>query len=388
LKLTMFFPRPSGAALYRLIQPLKQIQKHHHVSLLDPERHVTKKEDASYFAFNILGSDIMFVGYTDLIANEVYDCLMPVNDVERKELGHKVNWWVDCDDSIFGISPYNIGYKDWGLMNFRIIMPSEKEIKWLWKDKEYCEGVPSKDFSISRNKQNVKRIIKLFKKANVVTTTTEAMRKQLLKYNKNVVVTPNAIDMTIFNASKRQRKLDGYFRIGWTFSPSHFPDWFDIRKTLEKFMADNKDCKLVMFSQEKFGSDIPDDQIEHYGWTNSHNEYANNMLESGVDVAICPLSDHKFNYFKSPLKWLEWGSIKIPSIVSKVMYNNHVKHRTDALVYKTQADLYNQLTELKNNAELTKTIGENAYNRIKCEYDIEVVKDKYLQIINDLKTEV
>lgn len=380
--ITSWFPKPSGVALYRTIQPLKQLKADHKVVLIDNKLDIRNPDHSYSITSAFLNSNVIFVNYTDLISNEIYDRIMPQNEEEQRMLGKKIKWWVDCDDYFFGISPYNRGYRDWGISDFTIML--DGVITPLWKDKVICDGQKGNAFNISRNRTNIKRLIQLLQKADVVTVTTQRLKDRIKRFNKNIVVMPNAIDFTIFDYTKKVSKDDGFLRIGWTFSPSHLPDWFDVRETLEKFLNENPKVKFVFIGLEPFGNKFNPEQVEHIGWTDTHKEYANNLLNSGVDIAICPLSAEKFNYFKSPLKWEEWSAIKVPCILSNVMYNDHVKNRDTALMYGNLKELTARLKEMTESKELRESIAERAYKHIKKEYDINVIGEKYKTMIKNL----
>lgn len=196
-----------------------------------------------------------------------------------------------------------------------------------------------------------------FQYADVVTTTTKIFADEIRKYNKNVVVLPNAIDPTD-ERFKINRKQSKKIRVGMIMGSSHEYDvklmegltnklpqevkdkiqfvlcGFDLRgvmKTIdmktgevherplkpeetvwyryEKQITDN--YKLVSKDYEKFLKlFIPNmewDGVENESyrrcWTKDMDNYYKHY--ENVDILLAPLEVHDFNKVKSQLKCIE-----------------------------------------------------------------------------------
>ena len=201
-------------------------------------------------------------------------------------------------------------------------------------------------------------IINHLRLADMVTTTTEIFKKELLKHNKNVVVIPNAINPNEGQFIPKPTKSDR-LRFGIICGSSHLEDikllngmtsmlpkdvidkiqfvlcGFDTNGTrtfrniktgevisrpiepketcwyeYEKILTNN----YSIVSQEhkdflnKFikGYEYPNiDEAYRRCWTKNINEYATHY--NNIDVLLVPLKENNFNKVKSQLKVIETG---------------------------------------------------------------------------------
>lgn len=201
-------------------------------------------------------------------------------------------------------------------------------------------------------------IINHLRLADMVTTTTEIFKKELLKHNKNVVVIPNAINPNEGQFIPKPTKSDR-LRFGIICGSSHLEDiklLNGMTSMLPKYVIDKIQFVLCGFdtngtrtfrnvktgevisrpiepketcwyeyekiltnnysivSQEhkdflnKFikGYEYPNiDEAYRRCWTKNINEYATHY--NNIDVLLVPLKENNFNKVKSQLKVIEAG---------------------------------------------------------------------------------
>tara|TARA_R110000796_G_scaffold58413_4_gene134846 strand:+ start:4771 stop:6009 length:1239 start_codon:yes stop_codon:yes gene_type:complete len=211
---------------------------------------------------------------------------------------------------------------------------------------------------VKNNNLDVKILDNLRIAENVI-TTTEIFADEIKKYNKNVVVLPNAIDPTEKQYSPNPEPSDK-IRIGWLGGSSHLADLkllnhvvsklksdglldkiqfvlcgFDIRgkvnminkETGEQTQRDIKPHETVWCEYEKIFTnnyttispkykehllryvteEFPNVMDEPYRrvWTKPITNYATNY--NLFDISLAPLTEHTFNKVKSQLKVIESG---------------------------------------------------------------------------------
>ena len=198
--------------------------------------------------------------------------------------------------------------------------------------------------------------------SDYVITTTEIFANEVRKFNKNVIVLPNAIDPSEPQFQNKPIKNDKKLRVGWLGGSSHLNDlelikgslnsWvhspegkesqlvvcgFDLRGTItetnqqtgeqktrkispkesvwcryEEMFTDNYRSlspeykrHLLMYSQDE--DNAYNDLNEPYRrvWTKPITTYASNY--NNFDVSLAPLKEHIFNKAKSQLKVIEAG---------------------------------------------------------------------------------
>jgi glycosyltransferase involved in cell wall biosynthesis len=298
--------------------------------------------------------------------------------------------------------------------------------------------LPTKEHPIHQliieNKMNLK-IIENLKSASYVTTTTELFANEIRKFNKNVLVLPNAIDPTEGQFTQPTLPSDK-IRVGWLGGSSHLHDLklldgmvsklqpiqdklqfyvcgFDTRGTvteLNKQTGEQKqrpikpeetvwvryeeiftnNYKIVSPEYKKFldnfeDSVYPDLEKENYVrvWTRPVDSYARNY--SNFDISLAPIKNHVFNRMKSQLKVIEAGFYKKALIASNVgPYTIDLKHSmkngefTDgnALLVdepKNHSDWSKYIKKLVDNPNMIVDLGEKLYETVSHKYHLDTV---------------
>ena len=287
---------------------------------------------------------------------------------------------------------------------------------------------------IMQNKLHEK-IVKNLKAASYVMTTTEIFANEIRKFNKNVVVFPNAIDPNESQFKEPTLPSDK-IRVGWLGGSSHLHDLklidgtisklsplqdklqyyvcgFDTRGTVteinkqtgEKTQRPIKPEETVWLKYEKiFTNDYKIitpkykeflekfEDKEYFGsenenyvrvWTKPVNSYAKNY--SKFDISLAPIQDHVFNRMKSQLKVIEAGFYKKALIASNVgPYTIDLKHAlnqgqfTDgnALLVdnaRNHSDWAKNIKKLVENPNMIVDLGERLYETVKVKYDLNQV---------------
>lgn len=279
------------------------------------------------------------------------------------------------------------------------------------------------------------KIIANLKVCDYVTTTTELFANEIRKFNKNVIVLPNAVDPTDTQFNEPTLPSEK-IRVGWLGGSSHLHDLklldgmvsklspiqdklqyhlcgFDIRgqiteinrQTGEKTQRPIKPEETVWVKYENiFTNDykiiteryknylntfVENDYVgvenENYVrvWTRPVTSYAKNY--SKFDISLAPIKNHIFNRMKSQLKVIEAGFYKKALIASNVgPYTIDLKHAmkngqfTDGnalLVDETRnhSDWAKNIKKLVDNPNMITDLGERLYETVKDTYDLNNV---------------
>ena len=279
------------------------------------------------------------------------------------------------------------------------------------------------------------KIIANLKVASYVMTTTEIFANEIRKFNKNVVVFPNAINPKESQFNEPTLSSDK-IRVGWLGGSSHLHDLklldgmvsklkpqqdklqyyvcgFDTRGTVteinketgqekrrdirpeetvwvryEEIFTDK--YKIITPNYKTFLDKFEDEEFlgwqnENYVrvWTKPATSYAKNY--SKFDISLAPIVDHSFNRMKSQLKVIEAGFYKKALIASNVgPYTIDLKHAlkdgnfTDgnALLVdknKNHSDWAKFVKKLVDNPNMIKDMGERLYETVKDRYDLNKV---------------
>ena len=284
------------------------------------------------------------------------------------------------------------------------------------------------------NKINEKIVANL-KAAKYVSTTTPLFADEISKFNKNVVVFPNAINPNESQFKEPTPESDK-IRIGWLGGSSHLHDLqlldqsfskltkysdklqyvlcgFDTRGTVTEINAQTKEHKkrnilphetvwaqyekiftqnysivsedykkyLLNYSQEEFSNENSESYLRV--WTKPVQSYAKNY--SKFDVSLAPIKNHMFNRMKSQLKVIESGFYKKALIASNLgPYTIDLKHCLEngnfvdgnALLVdenRNHSDWAKFIEKLVKNPNMVKDMGERLYETVKDKYDLNVV---------------
>ena len=287
---------------------------------------------------------------------------------------------------------------------------------------------------IKFNKINEKIVANL-KVASHITTTTEIFANEIRKFNKNVVVFPNAINPNEPQFKEPTLESDR-LRVGWLGGSSHLHDiqlldqpfgkitnlkdklqfvlcGFDTRGTIteinqqtgehkkrdilphetvwaqyEKIFTQNhllvsEEYKkyLLKYTQEVYPNQYDESYVRV--WTQPVTSYAKNY--SKFDVSLAPIKNTMFNRMKSQLKVIEAGFYKKALITSDLgPYTIDLKHCLDhgnfvdgnAMLVnenRNHSDWAKYIKKLVDNPNLVKDMGERLYETVKDTYDLNNV---------------
>jgi glycosyltransferase involved in cell wall biosynthesis len=279
------------------------------------------------------------------------------------------------------------------------------------------------------------KIITNLKVCDYVTTTTEIFANEIRKYNKNVIVLPNAIDPNEGQFNEPTLPSEK-IRVGWLGGSSHLHDLklldgmvsklspiqdklqyyvcgFDTRGTVteinqqtgQKTQRPISPSETVWVKYEEIFTNkykiitpnykeyldtfvegyYPNVEKENYVrvWTRPVNSYAKNY--SKFDISLAPIQNHIFNRMKSQLKVIEAGFYKKALIASNVgPYTIDLKHALDkgqftdgnALLVNennNHSDWAKYVKKLVDNPNFITDIGERLYETVKDTYNLNVV---------------
>ena len=99
-----------------------------------------------------------------------------------------------------------------------------------------------------------------------------------------------------------------------------------------------------------------------------------------------PLEDIPFQKYKSNIRYLDYSSLGIPSIISNVIpFSESIRHNKTALLVNNHSDdWFNAIKSLIQDEELRETIGNNAFYDLCKNYPIESSILEWKEIIYDL----
>jgi len=240
----------------------------------------------------------------------------------------------------------------------------------------------------------------LLKAADIVTTTTETLKKRLKKFNKNVVVIPNAIDFSKFPKSDGVKEK---LRVGYTGAATH---WGDVAFVLEaiKDLQGNYDFDFVLqgmtgvpliaeiYSARQILAQRaePERKQYHESILKLYDEikqlnyfhipfyppelYPSVLSDCNIDIGIAPLKDNTFNQAKSCIKFYEYATVGAATLASNVLpYNKEVGYYAK----NTYKDWKKKLEKLITDEDFRSKLYEKQWKFVQKNRDIKKVIENW-----------
>ena len=271
---------------------------------------------------------------------------------------------LDIDDRYDEVDPLSDSYQYFGTQEVVL-----KDGTKLWED-----GV---NIDIKANRKRQKIFKKILSTVDLIITTTVNLHRYASKFNKNVVIIPNAIDFDLFPRIEVKKPRD-VIRIVWSGGSSHYNDLFMIKDVLKEIMKKYPKVEYHHVGQEFKGilKDLPQDRVFTYRWLHPHG-HGYRLATIGGDIGLCPLNDTSFNRMKSSIKYYEYSAVGMATIAKNIPpYSDDIKDGYNALLYSDEADLYKKIEFLINDPIKRIELANNAYDYVKKHRNIiDVVKD-------------
>lgn len=365
---------PSGCLYYRLQVPAKSLFK-----LGLGEAFIDMGKQSGDDAIQAMFQSDVIVDYAltgpnmESVLNIVGN-MKPGWNEERTEMLFPPSVIFDIDDRIDCLHPFNPAFVHLGVRSpdgqklktgDRIVttFPDGSEIV-VWED-----GVTRQDnqtFDVDRNWRKVEAVFDVARKCDGVTVPSLGLQKFYRDEVgcKEVYVFPNSIVPEDYPKPELAPRTDGSVRILWQGGASHLVDWFPLRDAVSIIAKKYPQVKFVIWGTEfKWVHDnIPEDQLELRPWL-PYDAYKPMRTIIDADINLCPLVDNIFNRGKSAIKWYEGVMPFRPeaTLAGNVPpYSEEMTDGVNGLLYNDPKEFIDKLSLLIENAELRRTLAENA----------------------------
>ena len=337
LKIWGISNQDTAVQFYRINQPLRFIanQKLTTVHTMpffgSHSDHLTSKEFIEYYALEGKWADVLFS--TCATSQEYLALLLALKDM------YKLKLVIDLDDDILSthLEPNNPAYRAYLQQSARFA--------------EYAQAC--------------------LREADLVTVSTDYLKKKYESINKNIVVVKNAIDPEFF---KFKRKKNKKLTIGYAGSGSHQLDWMMIEPIL-KGLKDKYDLRIAVLGPMQ--TKIADEQIN---WVDTL-KYPEELAKLGFDIGVAPIRDSMMSRAKSNLRWLEYSSYNIPTVSSDVVSFKGIRN---IVRVSEPEEWYEALEKLIVDRKYRTELGKLAHNEVRDGYTPEQWSRKLYDNIREL----
>lgn len=206
--------------------------------------------------------------------------------------------------------------------------------------------------------------------ADLITVTQPDLAKKFEKYNKNIKVLPNLLDLEHWDIKPKYKNDSDTIRIGWAGSMTHMNDLKSVIPALKRICSEFPEVRLIFTGETRIGQHL--EGLPYEIMLGQPVEVWPTRLHGlRYDIGIAPLVDTEFNRCKSNIKWQEYAINEIPGVFSNIVYPSAVKHGISGFIAKNEEDWYKYLKMLVENKELREKIGKNAYKDAIKNYSLE-----------------
>lgn len=226
-------------------------------------------------------------------------------------------------------------------------------------------------------------------KADLVTCSTEFLKKEYSKYTKApIVVLPNCIDPNDYPKPVHKNNLK--LRIGFIGSVMYKEDRSAIQDLIIE-LSHRNDVEIVCFGlippdkragSEKYYQGIKEDcdfwetiDCEWHCQTQIE-DYLPTLNSLNLDIAVIARKDNYFNRCKSNIKYLEMSMLEIPCVCQsfrdcKSPYDEDIIDGWNGYLAEDQDEFKNRIEELIRFPDLRKNISKNAKQYVLDNYNIK-----------------
>ena len=350
--------------------------------------------------------DVLFISgctYKELPKSFRYRILHQIEQLKAGDLVSNVCFFLDLDPFLVNDYRFIIFYRcPWTPMVEKAIEYAKKlnkrvffDIDDLIIDTKYINLLPHWNNLTSFEREEydnyVNLIGKTLKLCEGAITTNSIIEKELKNYVPEVFINHNIANEEMFQLSldaidrKSKKKKKDEIIIGYfSGSISHSSDFIFILPAITKIMKEFNYVKLMIVGQLKLSDDfknISSKIIIHpfVDWRMLPELIAN------VDINIAPFEENIYNEAKSEIKWLEASLVKVPTITNNIgSFKANIINGKTGLLCSSIEDWYNALKKLIMDAKLKITIGQNAFEFCKMNYNSLYTGFKISNYINSI----
>lgn len=251
--------------------------------------------------------------------------------------------WIDFDDDLFTVPKYNPAH------------------------------------SFYSKQETLDCIMTACRMADVITVTSPKLQKVYSKYNKNVIVIPNAwndinfpFDMNAFSNKKI---------VNWRGSATHRNDLLEYKDSILKAVNLKKDWQWSWIGKEHWMiSDFIDDKQKITLDEMDIIQFFNVMKQLNPAIQIVPLKINEFNEAKSNIAWLEASYAGAVTIAPPMEQWD----RPGIIRYQDMDHIYDEIADTMGNDKKRKAMWKDSIEFIESELSLSKVNQKRIDIIESL----
>lgn len=228
------------------------------------------------------------------------------------------------------------------------------------------------------------------KLADEVTTTTDVLQQRLMGLidGRTPIVIPNALDpYDNWTPTPVTGSPDEWKRIFWQGGATHAEDWMECAEAVDMVMQEKKDVRLVIMGflppivSQYLKKPYWKGRVEYLGF-NDPETYFEIVHHIRADVGIAPLRSVNFNFGKSPIKFLEYSVIGMPTVASGIPpYAPVIEDDEDGFLAYDKEVWFNSIMTCLSDNKKRLDVVEKARKKIRDDFDVKKTAELWKKVL-------
>jgi glycosyltransferase involved in cell wall biosynthesis len=334
-----------------------------------------------------LGSPLKELSKTGKFKFFIHDNILDISKINHK-----------CFDIIIIQRSVNINPKN-------IIKTCEKyNIRIIYDTDDDLINLPKKHVDYTNYKHKIEDIEFLAKNSSLIIVSTPILKKRYEKYNKNIKII-KFYQIKILSNKNKQKSIkvessdsnNKEIKIGYFGGDTHQQDLLILKKPIKNLKKKGLNFQFEVLGTykekdlKKYDLESVVNIIEHPTDDNTKGRFLNfedfmkllKKIAINWDIGLCPLLENEFNSGKSELKYIEYTSLGIPSILSNVEpYKSIITDGYNGFLASTPEQWEKKLEKLITNKQLREEILKNAILDVEENYSLKNTVMQWEKILN------
>lgn len=310
----------------------------------------------------------------------------PLKCLEKQNLGFN---WIDIGElidgklepkieNIFSLDILIIQRQICGLIPFNALksLIKDRDIKIVYEIDDALTDLPLHHPHYLHFERFRPFIYEYLKNADLVTVSTEGLKRLYSSYSDKIVVLNNYFSNELITKKVSfPRFSDGPVKILFSGTITHEPDFKEIEGVLRRILNEfGEAVELLMWGGTTFTSLSQLNNVKIIDeFYNDYYKYLQKLQTIEADFAVIPLNDNVFNRSKSHIKWIEYSACGIPGIYSNIgEYSVSIRNEvTGILVDNNYEQWYNAIRRFIEDEGFRENIARISYETVHNDFTFE-----------------
>lgn len=258
----------------------------------------------------------------------------------------------------------------------RLVCLLAKRVVYDIDDMIYLKEQKSKANPVISNLKGKQKPLFLFKNADYVLTSTDAIRQYATAFSNRVVSVPITVDTNLYRPKLSYAIQHRKPIIGWTGSLSTSP-YLHLLDGVLKELSKEYEFQLMVMGDPDFS--IPGVDVKAIPW---RADYEVTTIAS-FDIGLYPLPDDPWVHGKGGGKALQYMALGVPTVATWIAYNSKIiENGVDGFLVTTDAEWKAAIIQLLQGAGLREEMGKKAAKKVEEKFSINANKEAYLSLLH------